>query len=259
MVQKYIFIKELRKHGVVRLYYPSQLKKDNTVVLQADHTHYIQRVLRLGIGEKIALFNGEEGEWQATITTVSKKNISVTLNECIKSLSTLPKVHLIFSLLKQDALYYLIEKATELGVTNFHPVLTDRCHRGRFNREKWIKNSIEACQQCERLAPPTFSELIPLKEFFQKWSSSIPILCALERTFTFSIGTALKTFSPFQEIGFLIGPEGGFSSDEAQLIKSFSYIKTVSLGPRILRAETAALASLTCFQALLGDWEPPVI
>jgi 16S rRNA (uracil1498-N3)-methyltransferase len=150
-----------------------------------------------------------------------------------------------------------MEKATELGVRHFYPVMTERCNISRVNENRLRSNVIDAAQQCERFDIPMLHPLMHLNKVLASWNPDIPLFVCQERGDVPSITQALHSLIPKTPVGFLIGPEGGFSEAEIAYLKSFSFTQFISLGPRILRAETAALAAVTCYQAFVGDWEPP--
>lgn len=235
---------------MVRLYIP---KLDtHSLTLDKDHAHYLKNVLRLNEGDTLQVFN-ETGEWLAQINDLKKSQASLVLSQQLRHPETLPRLGLAFAPLKHDAQSFLLEKATELGVTDLYPVITHRCNIHKISQEKWAKNTIEASQQCERLTPPTVHPLQPLEVFFKSVGDHT-LFMAKERGDAVPIAQALA--GPLSKpCIFLIGPEGGFTPQEFTLVAKAPNVQFIHLGPRILRAETAALATLTCFQSLLGDWQ----
>lgn len=240
---------------MLRLYTTTPIKQEIPHFLSEEQAHYMRNVLRYAADQNIHIFNKNDGEWRAKITTLSKSQACVMPLQQIRTAAREQPVHLLFSPLKHEALLYLIEKATELGVTHLHPLIMDRCNISRLNLEKITKNSLEACQQCERLSPPAITPLQRLREFLQSWDPKIPILWAQERTEVPPLADQLKTYPKGQEMAFLIGPEGGFSPEEGAYLKTISYVHAMHLGPRILRAETAAVVTLSCYQSIVGDWD----
>lgn len=240
---------------MLRLYTTTPIRQQTPHLLSEEQAHYMRNVLRYAVDQNIQIFNEHDGEWCAKITALSKSQACVMPLQQTRIAITEQPVHLLFAPLKHEALFYLIEKTTELGVTHLHPLIMDRCNIHRLNLDKIIKNSLEACQQCERLSPPTITPLQRLRDFMQSWDPKIPILWAQERGDTASLAACLKTYPKGKELAFLIGPEGGFSPEEQTYLKTLSHVHGMNLGPRILRAETAAVAVLSCYQSTVGDWD----
>ncbi len=236
---------------MVRLYVKEAIFQGVPLSLSQDHLHYLKHVLRYSLNQDIVIFNESDGEWVSTIQELTK-SVAIVLPKIQKRAPVLEnKIHLIFSPLKHEALLYLIEKTTELGVTNFHPTLMERTNIHRINLEKLQKNAVEACQQCERFSPPHFSNLTSVTEKISSWNSTIPILCCQERGEALPILTCLQNLPKNQEVAFFIGPEGGITEAELRYLKTFPFIHFITLGSRILRAETAAVAAVSCAQAVL--------
>jgi len=238
---------------MTRLYIPLEITIGTIITLTPEQSHYLIKVLRLTAGSKINIFNQEAGEWSAEIIQPSNK-ASIRTLEQIKKPHVCNPLWLCFSPLKNDAMTYLVEKATELGVTHLQPILTERCNNSRLNSERLQKNAIEASQQCERFDVPEVLPLQSLEKFLTHWNSETPIIACIERSETQTIYECLKKEQSLN-VAFLIGPEGGFSDAEQTLMQRYPFIKTVTLGPRILRAETASAAVLACYQAIKGDWK----
>lgn len=239
---------------MTRLYHPNDLFTNQTLPLTEKHIHYLRHVLRAAIGHRVAVFNERDGEWSAVLMTLSKTTATVMVEEQRRLAVTGPDISLVFALVKHDPLTFLIEKATELGVRHFYPVITERCNISRVNQDRLASNVAEASQQCERFDIPALYPLAPLGKVLDAWNVHIPLLVCQERGEAPSIAHALHGLPPKTPIGFLIGPEGGFSIPEMAYLKAFSFTRFISLGPRILRAETAALAAVACYQAMAGDW-----
>lgn len=206
--------------------------------------------MRCKLSDPILLFNGKDGEWQAIISQLDKKSVEVTLTSQQKPQIELAKLVLFFAPIKFGRIDYLVEKATELGVTTLQPVMTDRTIVSRLNIERLTANAIEAAEQSERLSVPEIREPMRLDKVLSQYKD--PILWADET------GGGVPFLDLYKKKimahALLIGPEGGFSSAELVMLKTLPYVTPISLGPRILRADTAALAALSCWQALLGDW-----
>ncbi len=222
--------------------------------LDKDHAHYLKNVLRLQINDTLHVFN-EGGEWRAQILELKKNHATIKLVEKVRESHPLPFVGLAFAPLKHDAQHFLLEKAAELGATDLYPVITQRSNVHRVSIEKWVKNTIEATQQCERLSPPILHDLQSLDQFLKNLGENHHLLVARERGDARPITSVLSELDSCQKCIFLIGPEGGFTPEEFHTMARRSKVHFITLGPRILRAETAALASLACFQSLLGDWQ----
>ena len=239
---------------MTRLYSADDLYTDQVLALTEGQTHYLRHVLRAAIGHRLAVFNERDGEWAAQLTAVSKSRTTVVIEEQLRPAVMGPNLSLLFTPIKHDPLTFMIEKATELGVRHFYPVMTERCNITRLNQERLQANVVDAAQQCERFDIPTIYSLKPLSKALESWDIHIPLLVCEERAEVPTIAQSLHSLAPRSPVGFLVGPEGGFSSQEIAYLKSFSFTKSISLGPRILRAETAALAAVTCYQAIVGDW-----
>lgn len=239
---------------MTRLYYPDDLFTSHNVVLNQGQIHYLRHVLRVEIGHPVILFNERDGEWSGVITELSKSNLHVTIGDQIRPAVNPPELSLLFAPIKHDPLTFLIEKATELGVKHFYPVTTERCNISRVNKERLKSNVIEAAQQCERFDIPTIYPLMRLSEVLASWNVQVPLFVCQERGSPLSITQSIQNLPFRAAVGFLIGPEGGFSPAEFSYLQSFSFVQFISLGPRILRAETAALVAIACYQAIVGDW-----
>lgn len=240
---------------MTRLYHPDDLFVNQALPLKGGQVHYLRHVLRAAIGHRLTVFNERNGEWSAVLTDLSKTTATITVEEQFHPAITGPDVSLVFAPIKHDPLTFLMEKATELGARHFYPVITERCNISRVNQDRLKSNVMDAAQQCERFDIPALYPLMPLSKVLGDWMPKVPLLVCQERGDVPSITQALQALSPKTPVGFLVGPEGGFSSQEIAYLKSFSFTQFISLGPRILRAETAALAAITCYQAMVGDWE----
>ena len=226
-----------------RLFVDAPLSNSATVPLSPDQTHYLKTVMRRPEDAELRLFNGRDGEWLGRLAFSGKKDGSVTLTRQIRNAAPRPlKLHLLFAPIKKDRMDFMVEKAVELGVTDLHPVLTQYTTIRDINPERMTRQIIEAAEQCERLDIPTLHPLRSLKDLPKSWSKGIPVFAALERMDAVAIG-ALPAIP--QELGLLIGPEGGFSEDERDSLTKEAGVTAVSLGDQILRAETAAIFGLS--------------
>ncbi|WP_051908681.1 RsmE family RNA methyltransferase [Candidatus Odyssella acanthamoebae] len=246
---------------MTRLYYPESLSLNRMVVLQNDHIHYLRNVLRQEVGAQVNLFNGREGEWQGEITSLTKSRGEVLLRHCLREPEVETPVTLIFCPIKNDPLHYLIEKCTEIGVTIFQPVLMERGNIHKINREKLQRIAVEASQQCERLSVPEVRDLRSLKETLDDWPQGAILYSCAERwresnhqkhilgssedkTKVAGKGSSSTGESVFLKAS-LIGPEGGISPKEIELLCRYPFVQFISLGKNILRAETAAVVAAT--------------
>ncbi len=241
-----------------RLFVSDALAEGAAVGLERAQAHYLTRVMRMTEGEDVALFNGRDGEWRAVVSRTGKNDVVVTCAECLRPQTAEPDIWLVFAPLKKSPMDFLIEKATELGVTRLMPVLTERTSVARVNLERFRAQAIEAAEQCERLTVPEILPLTPLMATVSDWPESRRLLVMDETRQSRPIAEVLRDArnapgaSP--DYGILIGPEGGFAPSELDALRKHPIVTTVTAGPRILRAETAAVAALACWQALIGDW-----
>ena len=242
-----------------RLYVETPLAAKASVGTSPAHAHYLRTVLRLRAGDPVALFNGSDGEWLARIDGFGKGWASLTLAELIREQSAGPDLRLLFAPIKRARVDFLVQKATELGVAALWPVVTDFTDVARVNNARLTAIAIEAAEQCERLTVPQIMTPTPLDQAVEKWPHDRPILLCAEAGTARPIMSVLAELEPDVPGTILIGPEGGFSPAELDQLHHLPFVVAVSLGPRLLRTETAALAALTCWQAALGDWgqRPP--
>ena len=217
-----------------------------------EQAHYLGNVLRKREGDEVRLFNGQDGEWRAEIANMSKKATEVVVKEQLRVSSPCPDITLCFALVRKHRTQFIIEKATELGVRTLQPVLTARTQFPKFNIDKARLQAIEATEQTERLDLPIIEPLIKLDSLLSNWNSESPLIFADEAGDALPALSALKSLS--EPSAFLIGPEGGFTPQEREILRGHSFVTAVSLGPRILRADTAAVSLLTLWQAVQGDW-----
>lgn len=239
---------------MVRLYCAATLKAQEYLELDAPTHHYLTQVHRLATGAEIRVFNEREGEWQAELRIV-KRRAHAMVQHILRPAIPLVPVRLVVSPLKPEPMRYLVEKATELGVTDIQPVLFQYTNISKLNLGKLRGYSVEAAQQCERFGPAVIHPVCSLADFVQSFSQDSVLLYCHERTGTHGVVEALRSV---QEgiMSLLIGPEGGLSAQDVSLISRVPRAYSVHLGPRILRAETAAVAALSIYQAIKGDWQP---
>ncbi|MDP9196206.1 MAG: 16S rRNA (uracil(1498)-N(3))-methyltransferase [Pseudomonadota bacterium] len=237
-----------------RLYVPDLLGPRKTILLDPDRAHFLRHVLRLEDGDTVALFNGRDGEWAGTVHFQGKNSVTVTLQNQIRVQNTLPEIRLLFAPVKKDRMDFIIEKATELGVTHLQPVLTERTQVGRVNTDRLRSQAIEAAEQCERLSVPVVQEPEDLAALLSRWPAGQTLFLCAEAGESVPLAKAFGE-APQGPATFLVGPEGGFSPQELALLRNQPFVMPVHLGPRILRAETAVAAILSCWQAIRGDWQ----
>jgi len=230
-----------------RLFVRAQLGEGVRVDLDAGQANYLGNVMRLGEGAELLVFDGSSGEWLARISEAGKKRMALTVERRTREPEAIPDIWLAFAPVKRTQTDWLVEKATELGVAKLIPVITHRTIAERVKLERLGSIAIEAAEQCGRTRLPTIDEPVSLAQFLKQ--SDRPIYFADEG----GGEPAASAFKPGPAV-ILTGPEGGFTDDERAAIRGVSNAIPVSLGPRILRAETAALAALAAYMAVAGDW-----
>ena len=235
-----------------RLFVDFPLAEGESVALEADQAHYLVNVMRLGTGSAVALFNGRDGEWAAVISAVAKRGCTLRVERCLRPQADGPDLWLLFAPVKGPRTDFIAEKATELGVAVLQPVLTRRTVANRVNLDRLAANAREAAEQCERLTVPEVRDLVPLETILGQWPAERRLMFCDETGVSPPALAALKA-APRGPWAVLIGPEGGFAAEELAAVKALPQAVPVGLGPRILRADTAAVAALTLWQAALGD------
>jgi len=243
---------------MIRLYGDFDLAHHQTVTLSADQAHYLGSVMRKKIGDHVLLFNGRAGEWCGEIIECRKKYAEIRLLEQTRGQDASPDLWLLFAPIKKNRLDFLIEKATELGVSTLCPILSRRTIVSKVRTDRLVAQAIEAAEQCERLNSPHVREPVPLTAHLESWPEERTLFVLDEHGGAPAIATVLAACPQNQPAAFLVGPEGGFERSELDLLSKLPFVKRLSLGPRILRAETAAVAALSCWQALQGDWGVPL-
>lgn len=221
-----------------RLFVEDPLAAQASVRLDGQSCHYLMHVLRKKPGDAVRLFNGRDGEWQADISHISKGALSLNCRAQSRPQRTEPGPHLLFTPLKKARLDYLIEKATELGAARLSPIITRHSGTDRVKLERLHAQSIEAAEQCERLTLPALDPVQSFSACLSSWPEDEPLYVCVERQDLPGLDQAGPTAAV------AIGPEGGWHGDELSMMADKAFIRPVSLGPRILRAETAAMAAL---------------
>jgi 16S rRNA (uracil1498-N3)-methyltransferase len=224
------------------------------VKVDPQQTNYLVNVLRLGAGAPVLLFNGRDGEFSASLNTSARKGASLIVGARTRPQEAPPDVDYLFAPLKHARLDYMAQKAIEMGARRLRPVITRRTQVARVNLERLRANAIEACEQCGVIWTPEIAAVAPLGEALRRWPPERLLVFCDEEADPASPLDALAHTRADDGVGLLIGPEGGFDDDERAAILSVPRVLRLSLGPRILRADTAAVAALTLIQATLGDW-----
>jgi 16S rRNA (uracil1498-N3)-methyltransferase len=231
-------------HSLPRLFVDQALAEGARVTVDGT---YLGAVLRLGPGDRVKLFDDRSGEWLAEIAEAGKKRVTLSVGVRLREREAVPDLWLLFAPIKRGRIDWLVEKATELGVARLVPVLTRRTIVERLNLDRLRAHAIEAAEQCERTALPEFAEPQKLGALLQDWPA--------DRLLHFADEGGGKDFAPRPgPAAILIGPEGGFTDEERTAIRALPQARPVSLGPRILRADTAALAAVSLWMAAAGDW-----
>ncbi len=237
-----------------RLYVDAPLSGGGEVLFDRDQANYLLNVLRLKVGDRVLLFNGRDGEWQASLTSAAKRAAAATVGTRLRAQPPMPDLHFLFAPLKHARLDYLIQKAVEMGVSLLQPVITRHTQVARVNLDRMRANVIEAAQQCGVITIPDVAEPMPFSRISEK-ADRLLIFCD-EGAVVADPVAALKAVRNglAQPLSVLIGPEGGFAEEERLILSKLTNVVRIALGPRILRADTAAVAALTLVQAVLGDW-----
>lgn len=236
-----------------RLYVEHPLSEGGLIPLPDAQFHYLADVLRFPTGEKLALFNGKDGEWAGSFERVGKKSGQVRLEKQTRAFKDVPDIWLLFSPIKSHALDFLVQKATELGAKKLLPVHTEYSQFKKLNTERLRKTAIEAAEQTERLEVPQIAEAEELRALLHRWPAERPLYYGDEQGSGVSAEMLRReTLSP--PLALLIGPEGGFSPAEHYILQQAPFVRAFSMGPRVLRAETAVVVGLTLMMLLGGDW-----
>jgi 16S rRNA (uracil1498-N3)-methyltransferase len=240
-------------HKLQRLFVKCPLKGRGTVALDQEQVHYLGNVLRLHEGEKVLVFNGKDGEWCAELSVVHKKRAELTLDHQTRPQENGPDLHYLFAPLKRARLDYMAQKATEMGVSALRPVMTRHTVAERVKRDRMLANAIEAAEQCGILHVPEVMEPVKLSKVLADWDDERLLIFADEVAPHASPIEALSHAGQ-QPLAVLIGPEGGFDREERAALLAKPFVLPISLGPRVMRADTAAVAALALVNAALGDW-----
>ena len=221
-------------------------------MLTREQGHYLTGVLRLSGGDPVRVFNGRDGEWLCHLASAGRKAVTLRCEQHLAGVRPPPDIDYLFAPLKHARLDYVVQKATELGVRRLRPAMTARTVSGRVNLERMRANVIEAAEQCNQVFVPEVLEPEWLDRVIGEWPAGRALIYCDETAAIANPIAALKGLS--QPAAVLIGPEGGFTVEEKAMLRSCAFVTAISLGPRIMRADTAAIAALTLVQAMLGDW-----
>ncbi|MDX1822763.1 MAG: 16S rRNA (uracil(1498)-N(3))-methyltransferase [Paracoccaceae bacterium] len=249
----------------IRLFVDQPLGAGQTVPLDRDQAHYLFGVMRLSAGAGVLLFNGRDGEWLARVAEAGKRGGSLTCEGQTRPLRRPPDLWLLFAPIKKARTDFIVEKAAEMGAARIIPVQTDFTNAERIRQDRLQAHAVEAAEQCGGTYVPEVANLIRLDRLLADWPEGRHLMFCDEG---FADGGAapegassalpgLRRTTPAEPWAILIGPEGGFSAAERKRLLALPFAHPVSLGPRILRADTAAVAALTLWQATLGDWTRP--
>jgi 16S rRNA (uracil1498-N3)-methyltransferase len=236
-----------------RLFVKSELAAGADVELAKDQVHYLGNVLRLKQGDRLLLFNGADGEWCAQLSLIGKKRAEARIEHQTRAQERGPDLHYLFAPLKRTRLDYMAQKATELGASVLRPVITRHTVAERVKTDRLLANAIEAAEQCGILRVPEVMEPETLSKLLDAWDAARLLIFADEAAPHASPIEALQTRAP-GPVAVLVGPEGGFDREERAALLAKPFVLPISLGPRVMRADTAAIAALALVNAALGDW-----
>lgn len=237
-----------------RLYVAQKLAERAEHALDKEQAHYVRDVMRLKPGDPLRLFNEADGEWLAYLTEAVRKSVRLRIEKKLTEATPPPDIDFIFAPLKHARLDYLVQKATELGARRLRPVITGRTIVDRVNLERMRANAVEAAEQCNLVFVPEVLEPEKLDRVLADWDEARALIYCDEA----AVGSdTLATLRGLKlPAALLVGPEGGFTPEERAGLRRLPFVTAISLGPRIMRADTAGTAALTLVQATLGDWHP---
>lgn len=233
-----------------RLYVDQPLDLASEPVVEGAAAHYLANVMRLRIGDPVLLFDNISGEWLTTVKMIGKKSISFAVERQMRGIESVPDLWICFAPIKKVRMDWIIEKACELGAAHLQPVITERTIIDKVKQDRLTAQIIEACEQSGRTSLPTLGDPIKLPALLKDWPDQRRLLFADENG-----GTPLAQLHAPPPAAVLIGPEGGFTTKERCLLHDHPSVQPMSLGPRILRAETAAVAATALWMGQYGDWK----
>lgn len=238
---------------MIRLHVPQPLSPGAAVLPTLDQSRYLTQVMRLKAGDDLLAFNGVDGEWRCVVAEVLKKGVVLRAEEQTRPQTTVPDVHLLIAVVKKAALEFAVEKATELGAARIGLVTTRRTQGDRVRMDRLEAIAVESAEQTGRLDVPAIDLPVKLEAVLDDWDAGRRLMFC-DETGGAPAMQAL-TAAGAGPWAILIGPEGGFAPEERERLRALPFTTAVSLGPRVLRADTAATAALTLWQAAVGDWE----
>ena len=237
-----------------RLFVEADLAEAVAIEASADQLNYLLNVMRLGETGSVLIFNGRDGEWRARLQRESKKRLLLVPERQVRAQTPQGALHYLFAPLKSARLDYMVQKAVEMGASVLQPVMMQHVQAPKFNLGRMRANAVEAAEQCGILALPECREMVRLADLLANFDPARRLVFCDERADSASPIEILRA-EPARPVSLLIGPEGGFSADERALLHACDFVTPISLGPRILRADTAAVAALAVVQAAVGDWQ----
>lgn len=236
-----------------RLFVPHDLGPGSTFEADRAQSHYLAHVLRMQEGAELLVFNGRDGEWRARVASVSKKGVKLAVEHAERPQPAAPDLVYAFAPLKVGRMDYMVQKAVEMGAGVLQPVVTQHTQMAKPPVDRMQANMVEAAEQCGVLSIPLLRPSVRLDQLLAGWEKDRRLVFCDESAGTDSPLAALAAVEE-EKIGVLVGPEGGFSDEERRLLAAQPFVTAIPLGPRILRADTAAVAALALVQAVLGDW-----
>ncbi|MEX6508914.1 16S rRNA (uracil(1498)-N(3))-methyltransferase [Jiella sp. M17.18] len=236
-----------------RLFVEARLAEGAAVAVSPAQANYLLAVMRLAEGASVLAFNGGDGEWRCELAQPAKKKAELIPREQLRPQTPVPDLHYLFAPLKHARLDYMVQKAVEMGAGVLQPVMTQHVQASRLNVERMRANAVEAAEQCGILSIPGCREPVKFDALMASWDGSRRIVFCDEREDAESPIETLRDL-PRGPLALFIGPEGGFSPQERERLRACDFVTPISLGPRILRADTAAVAALAVLQAAVGDW-----
>jgi 16S rRNA (uracil1498-N3)-methyltransferase len=239
-----------------RLFVDADLAADTAIEATPEQLNYLVNVLRLTESDSMLLFNGRDGEWLSSLQRPSRKRLDLLPVRRLRDQTPVPSLEYLFAPLKQARLDYMVQKAVEMGAGVLQPVMTQHVQAPRLKVERLRANAIEAAEQCGILTIPDCRDMLRLVDVLAGWDGTRRLIFCDERADAASPIDVLRaeTAADGRPLSLLVGPEGGFSAEERQLLRGIDGVIVMSLGPRILRADTAAVAALAVIQAAVGDW-----
>ncbi|MBD0413068.1 16S rRNA (uracil(1498)-N(3))-methyltransferase [Oryzicola mucosus] len=236
-----------------RLFVPDPLSEGSGFEASPQQSHYLLHVLRLPDGAELLVFNGRDGEWRARIASRTKKAVRIEAVGLERPQPEASDLVYCFAPIKQGRLDYLVQKAVEMGAGSLQPVITQHTQVAKAGTERLRANVVEAAEQCGILALPDVAEPIKLDALLSGWDRTRRLIFCDEGAETNNPVATLQAIDE-RKLALLVGPEGGFSEDERRMLHALPFVTAIPLGPRILRADTAAVAALAIIQATIGDW-----